>query len=219
MTEFIFHELDRAVDHTMKVLAQAQESKSASALRSLEVQLITLQKRISAFDHLAAEKRQTKTSFDLVDAVSLVLENHENQFKRHGIQIQFDRPRGGMKVKAVRGMVIQILENLVSNSVYWLKQQKKYGAKFRPHIKVDIDDETESLTISDNGPGVDPRRREVIFEPFITSKPAGQGRGLGLYIARELATYHDWKLYLDKEAGTERAGRLSQFVLDMGGAK
>ena len=43
------------------------------------------------------------------------------------------------------------------------------------------------LTIEDNGPGVTEDRREHIFQPFISNKPAGQGRGLGLYIARELA--------------------------------
>jgi signal transduction histidine kinase len=114
-------------------------------------------------------------------------------------------------------MTIQILENLISNSVYWLKQEKNYQSKFKPRITIDIDPDDEALTVTDNGPGVDPRRRETIFEPFVTSKPAGQGRGLGLYIARELAQYHDWKLYLDEEKGIERAGRLSRFVLDMDG--
>ncbi len=217
MTEFIFHELDRAVGHTVRTLAEAQESGAKASLRSLEAQLVTLQKRIATFDDLAAERRQTKSNFDLSDVVDLVLENHANQFERHGIKIDFDKPKGGFKIRAVRGMVIQILENLISNSVYWLKQEKNYHPKFKPRITIDVDPDDEALTVTDNGPGVDPRRRETIFEPFVTSKPAGQGRGLGLYIARELAQYHDWKLYLDEEKGIERAGRLSRFALDMGG--
>jgi signal transduction histidine kinase len=217
MTEFIFHELDRAVGHTVRTLAEAQESGTKASLKSLEAQLVTLQKRISTFDDLAAERRQTKSNFDLADVVDVVLENHANQFERHGIKVDFEKPKGGLKIRAVRGMVIQILENLISNSVYWLKQEKAYRSKFKPRITIDIDPEDDALTLSDNGPGVDPRRRETIFEPFVTSKPAGQGRGLGLYISRELAQYHDWKLYLDEEKGIERPGRLSRFVLDMGG--
>ena len=58
-------------------------------------------------------------------------------------------------------------------------------------------------------------RREQIFQPFITTKPTGQGRGLGLYIARELAEYHGWKLYMDDEIGRVREGRTNMFVLDM----
>jgi len=122
-----------------------------------------------------------------------------------------------VNIKAVRGMVRQILENLVANSIYWLKQQKSYEAGFRPQIWVGIDPTTHVLSFEDNGPGIDPRRREAIFQPFVTSKPPGQGRGLGLYISRELANYHGWEIYLDQQVGRKRPGRLNMFVLDMSG--
>lgn len=214
MTEFIFHELDRSVDHTLRVLSDARSSGQVVALTSLEEQLTTLQKRVSAFDELTGEKRQTKTTFNLADVIALSLENHRNQFKRHGIKIKFEPPPGGLQIKAVRGMVIQILENLIANAIYWLRQQKRYQSDFVPELSVDLDPGDEALTVEDNGPGIDPQRREVIFQPFITSKPPGQGRGLGLYISRELAQYHGWQLYLDQQVGRKRPGRLSLFVLD-----
>jgi signal transduction histidine kinase len=82
-----------------------------------------------------------------------------------------------MRVRAVRGMVIQIFQNLIANSVYWLKQQKKYEADFKPRINIDIDPDTQSIVVEDNGPGVDPRRGEAIFQPFVTSKPPRPGEG------------------------------------------
>ncbi|MFK4386991.1 sensor histidine kinase [Bradyrhizobium sp. USDA 223] len=214
MTEFIFHELDRAVGHTMELLANVDGLSQKAALEALEIQLHTLQKRVAAFDELAGEKRQTKSTFDLGDTVRLVLENHQNQFRRHSIKINFDF-EGKYKINAVKGMVIQILENLIANSVYWLKQQKNLEPKFKPEITIDIDPESKAMTVEDNGPGIDPRRRETIFEPFVTSKPPGQGRGLGLYISKELARYHDWQLYLDDRVGRVRLGRMNMFVLDM----
>jgi signal transduction histidine kinase len=217
MTEFIFHELDRSVDHTIRALADARASDKAAALATLEDQLHTLQKRISAFDELTGERRQTKSSFDLAEVVALVLQNHRNEFERHGIAVRFERPPDAVLVKAVRGMVIQIIENLIANATYWLKQQVRYQPGFSPELVIDLDSEEKTLTVEDNGPGIDPSRREVIFQPFITSKPVGQGRGLGLYISRELATYHGWKLYLEEQAGRRRPGRLSLFVLDFGG--
>ncbi len=36
------------------------------------------------------------------------------------------------------------------------------------------------ITVSDNGPGIDPALRDHVFEPFVSSKPAGQGLGLAL---------------------------------------
>lgn len=218
MTEFIFHELDRAVGHTMGLLADLDGNSQGAALAALESQLHTLQKRVAAFDDLAGEKRQTKSTFDLAEVVRLVLDNHANQFRRHSIAIEFDF-EGKHRIKAVRGMTIQILENLVANSVYWLRQQKRLEHDFRPTITIDIDPDSKSLTVEDNGPGVDPRRRDSIFEPFVTSKPPGQGRGLGLYISRELARYHGWQLYLDETAGRKRPNRLNMFVLDMDGEK
>ena len=113
-------------------------------------------------------------------------------------------------------MVIQILENLVVNALYWLKQQKRFETEFTPRLKVAIDTASRRLTVEDNGPGVIEDRREEIFQPFVTTKPTGQGRGLGLYISRDMAEYHGWKLYMDDAAARVREGRLNTFVLDMG---
>ena len=79
-----------------------------------------------------------------------------------------------------------------------------------------VDGDDRRLTIEDNGPGVLVDRSERIFQPFVTSKPVGQGRGLGLYIARDMAKYHGWRLHMDDESvGLVREGRLNRFVLDV----
>lgn len=213
MTEFIFHELDRSVGHTLRLLGETRRDDSGASLRSLETQLQTLQKRISAFDELTGEKRQSKATFDLADVVNDVLASHRDEFARHGIELETEIVV--WRVKANRGMVIQILESLLANSVYWLKQQAKYETGFKPRLWVRVDSSERVMTVEDNGPGVAPERRELIFQPFITSRPASQGRGLGLYISRELAHHHDWQLQLDADVGRQRRGRLSRFVLDM----
>ncbi len=218
MTEFIFHELDRAVRYTIQALATARGSEQQSAMRALEEQLLTLQKRVSAFDELTGERRQTKSRFGLSELIQTVLTSHENQFSRHNITVNVDVSRD-LTVNAVRGMLIQILENLIANSVYWLKQQAIYQPGFKPEMWISLDPELKTISVEDNGPGVDPVRRNTIFQPFVTSKPPGQGRGLGLYISRELATYHGWQIYLDSEEGRQRAGRLNMFVIDMGASK
>ncbi|MDE0510342.1 MAG: sensor histidine kinase [Gammaproteobacteria bacterium] len=214
MTEFIFHELERAVSYTMDVISRGGVQRNT--IESLREQLKTLHKRIAAFDELTSEKRQSKTSFNLADLVQDILQNHAREFGRHGIVVHFERTTDPCKIKAVRGMVIQILENLIVNAAYWLKKQKRYELKFEPSLTVSIDADYQRLTVEDNGPGVIEERREVIFQPFITTKPTGQGRGLGLYIAREMAEYHGWKLFMDDEIGRIRDGRINMFVLDLG---
>lgn len=214
LTEFIFHELDRAVRHTLRMLGTARSDQKQATMKSLEDQLVTLQKRVSAFDDMTGEKRQTKAIFQLSEVVSFVLAGHEKQFERHGITVHFDPV--ALQIRAVRGMVVQILENLIANAVYWLVMQADYQTGFKPEIWIAIDPDEKTLTVEDNGPGVSPDRAELIFQPFISSKPPNQGRGLGLYISRELADYHKWMLTMDPEPGRKRKGRLNMFLLEMG---
>ena len=214
MTEFIFHELERAVSYTMDVISRGTVRQTT--IESLRDQLKTLHKRIAAFDELTTEKRQRKSDFDLVELVRQMIENHNREFERHGITVQFEHATRPFKIRAVRGMVIQILENLFVNSAYWLKEQKRFELEFQPTLTIVIDSDESTLTVEDNGPGVAQDRRERIFQPFITSKPVGQGRGLGLYIARDMANYHGWALHTDEEVGRVREGRTNMFVLEMG---
>ena len=214
MTEFIFHELERAVNYTMQLISRGEVQQAT--IDSLLDQLKTLHKRIVAFDELTTSKRQTKSIFDLAALVDSILENHSKEFERHGIEVSFVQPPRSFSIKAVRGMVIQIIENLIVNAVYWLKQQKHFEPGFKPALRFSVDVEEKFLTTEDNGPGVIDDRRERIFEPFVTTKPTGQGRGLGLYIARDMAEYHGWKLHMDDEIGRIREGRSNMFVLDMG---
>lgn len=217
MTEFIFHELDRSLRHALSIIKDVRkQTPRSSTLMGLEEQLVTLHKRVSAFDELTGEKRQTKTKFELNDLVQSVIASHSREFERHQIEAAFT-PGTPYEIKAVKGMMIQILENLVANSCYWLKQQMKYEPGFEPKIYFEVDKRGKTLTVSDNGPGVDPERRERIFKPFVTTKPPGQGRGLGLYISREVAEYHNWALRMGEEVGEYRDGRLNSFILNFGG--
>ena len=214
MTEFIFHELERAVSYTMAIIDRRTTNQTTIDL--LLEQLKTLHKRIAAFDELTGEKRQRKSKFDLVELVRDILENHSREFDRHGIKVTFEHQSKSFVISAVRGMVIQILENLIANSAYWLKKQKIYELElYAPSLTVTIDGDLKILTFEDNGPGVIEDERERIFQPFITNKPTGQGRGLGLYISRELAENYGWKLCMDDEIGQIRAGRTNKFLLSM----
>jgi signal transduction histidine kinase len=208
LVEVLAHELNRATRHALSSLSDFRTRRldpSALALFStLESQLKTLQKRLRILDPLAAAGRQVKDTFDLVEWVKTILDSHTEQFRRHGIHVDLKvlpRPRqGGLQVKMVKGMLVQILENLLSNSAYWLIQQRRLEASFKPQIVIQIDTEAVTVSVTDNGPGVDPQRREEIFQPYVTTKPAGEGKGLGLFISREIAKYHKASLMMGKEA-------------------
>ncbi len=213
MTEFIFHELERAVSHTMRVISEV--GATPASVSTLKDQLQTLHKRVAAFDELTGEKRQTKTRFDLCEVVREVLGNHERELARHSIDLVLNVPEVEFTIRAVRGMAIQILENLVVNAAYWLKRQAEYEEGFEPQLVVTVDEEARCMIVQDNGPGVPVSRKERIFQPFVTTKPSGMGKGLGLFIARDMAEYHEWSLDTESPAGRVRANRINGFVLQM----
>ena len=213
MTEFVFHELGRAVAHTMGVISDADVTPKT--ISALEDQLQTLYKRVAAFDELTGEKRQTKSRFDLCELVRDVLANHEREFNRHSIELDLRLPDGECEIRAVRGMVIQILENLIVNAAYWLKRQAEYEQGFSPELTVILDWDKRRLVVEDNGPGVAESRKERIFQPFVTSKPSGMGKGLGLFIARDMAEYHHWTLQTEAKKGRVHPQKLNGFVLQL----
>lgn len=195
MVEFLAHELGRSTDNAMNVLRDIrQDQASAERLDILAEELKTINKRLSILDPMTTTRRQRKVDFDLTDLVQEIFESHEGQFKRHAIRHEIVSMDGGkapeLIVRAVKGMIIQVIENFISNSVYWLKIQKLDDAGFKPKITVRIDRGKQRFFFTDNGPGIFEEIAEEVFEPFVTYRRPQTGRGLGLYICREIAEYH-----------------------------
>jgi signal transduction histidine kinase len=226
MVEILGHELNRATSQTLEALYDVDSARIpeplARRLSVLQAQLKTLQKRVRILDPLSTSGRQVKERFDLVEWIREIVDSHEAQFARHGIHCLFEtRPKTGpasLPVRVVKGMIVQVIENLISNSVYWLKQERRASKRsFEPEIRVSIDTEAREIRVSDNGPGVDPDMAEEVFLPFVTTKPPREGKGLGLYVSREIARYHGGDLRLDTSP-TTRKSRLNTFIFSLGEA-
>ena len=87
------------------------------------------------------------------------------------------------------GVIMQVLINLFDNASYWLDT---LGKKDR-EIKVSMNGDKGEIFFSDNGPSIDKEDLPYIFEPFYSGK-GQEGRGLGLYIARQLLDRHDYSI-------------------------
>ena len=87
------------------------------------------------------------------------------------------------------GVIMQVLINLFDNAAYWLEAVDPS----RREIRVTVDGARNELIFSDSGPGIDPEDLPYIFEPFYSGK-GQEGRGLGLYIARQLLERHDYRI-------------------------
>jgi signal transduction histidine kinase len=221
MIEVIAHELTRATEYTQATLRsidrQRIDTETAAVFRALEQQIRIIQRRLQILEPLTISSRQRRAHRDLVEVVSYVLEAHNAQFERHGIRIEAPE-KGAKAVTAfiVEGHVVQILENLIANSVYWLDLYKDGHRSFAPLIRIRLADDPPKLLFSDNGPGIPATRAETVFEPFYSTKPKSASRrsGLGLYVARQNAELLGGTLELIEE-GSEHEGRFNTFELTL----
>jgi signal transduction histidine kinase len=94
------------------------------------------------------------------------------------------------RASLVAGELGQIVTNLVANA----RQALTDGGELT--IRSSADAGRITIEVADDGPGVAPEVRDRIFEPFVTTRPPGEGRGLGLSIAHEIAVRHGGELAL-----------------------
>lgn len=200
--EFIAHELARMTDNTLSMLSDKQAFNVEATRKALELQIKTLDKRIRVMDLLSIPGRQRRTSCNIVEIVKLLMDVHAAKLKRHGISFVLQGSSNiPLIAKVENGQILQIFDNLFTNSFYWLRNRLDRSAP--PQIIVAIDSANRTVTFSDNGPGVPNCIAEDIFTAFFTTKPSGDGRGLGLFISQKLAAYNDATLLLGTEGADE----------------
>lgn len=116
----------------------------------------------------------------LHEALDEVLELLRPQKKMRDIVLDVQVSRDLPPVVLGREPLVQVLLNLLDNAA------DATGGKGRVVVKARQQGETVRLEVEDDGPGIDPAILPALFEPFVSSKPVGQGTGLGLAVCRGL---------------------------------
>ncbi|MGL6267992.1 MAG: sensor histidine kinase, partial [Chitinophagaceae bacterium] len=138
------------------------------------------------------------------------------------METDFDTNIG--KVDLVPQDIGRVLLNLISNAFYAVNEKKQTTDKlYEPSVIIKtglvkgsenslIHQSTNSLIISikDNGNGIPEKIKEKIFQPFFTTKPTGQGTGLGLSLSYDIVKAHGGDLRVETKEGEG-----SEFVIQL----
>jgi len=217
MVEVVAHELVRASESALTALEGLRGREFPTEVKArldlLRTEMKSVSKRLRVLDQLSVSGRQRSEVFDLAEILKDLGEAHEGEFRRHNVKFEF-RSKGPVRVKVVKGMVVQILENLVSNSMYWMKLRASREKGYIPKITVHLEGHPPTIRFSDNGKGISNEHVEKVFRPFWSLKEKSKRRGLGLFIARENAIYMDGSLTLSEDSSRE-TGRLHEFVFEL----
>jgi signal transduction histidine kinase len=114
------------------------------------------------------------------------------------------------RIEVVPQDIGRVLLNLINNAFQAVSAEAlaKVGSDYKPTVTVSTSkkDEKVEIRVRDNGPGIPKNIKDKIFQPFFTTKPAGEGTGLGLSLSYDIVTKgHGGELKLEtgEEMGTK----------------
>jgi len=122
------------------------------------------------------------------------------------INTEFDNNIG--KINIVPQDIGRVLLNLINNAFYAVNErQKEEGVGYEPTVTISTLQQNGKVEIKvkDNGNGIPKNVVDKIFQPFFTTKPTGQGTGLGLSLAYDIIKAHggDIRVQTKEGEGTE----------------
>jgi two-component system NtrC family sensor kinase len=125
--------------------------------------------------------------------------------KTFNAELKLDLAPGLPLVEAVPGDLGRVLLNLVTNAFYAVQKRQQAGEPgYRPTVRVatQLAGSMVQVQVSDNGTGIPDEVRDKIFQPFFTTKPTGEGTGLGLSLSHDIVTQgHGGTLTVESQPG------------------
>lgn len=158
--------------------------------------------------------RERRTNVTMSAHVEQLVGYYASRWGKNGIRIDLKVIKD-FQVRANEGKLTQVFDNLILNSEYWLQQRISSKQMNEGVITIAID--SPFVVLEDNGIGVDESVEDLLFDPFITTKPSQNGRGLGLFVTRQLLDSMNATILLAPERN--RYGRRYQFVLNFGASQ
>lgn len=202
MLSGVAHELNNPLSNistSCQILLEELEEIEPAAARELltliDGQVLRAQRIVDALLDFARDRqfeRRTELLRPLVDEVLLLLRNELSCEPRIELRIP-----PALAIDVDRQRFQQVLLNLLKNAV------AAAGPQGRTVLGASADGEGGGATVSveDNGPGIGAAALPRIFDPFYSTKPVGEGTGLGLFVVHEIVTRHGGSVSVDSEPG------------------
>lgn len=158
-------------------------STTVTRLSSLIDRMTAITQQLRVF---ARSRDKEMQNIDLNTAIEGALNTMAPMLIEADIECIVDKPEDAIVVMAGRIRMEQVLVNLLRNAVDAILEMPEQEAK-RIDIRLKCNDQdTIELSVGDTGPGVKQEIVDSLFEPFASTKPSGQGMGLGLAISSNI---------------------------------
>lgn len=177
--------------------------------------VMALRKQTSFLSPALRFAREQRQDIDLEVFLDELRQFYHDRLYKNSITIEVRSKSGeSLRILMNRGKLLQIMDNFVLNSEYWLKEDIARKRVEMGLIVFEIN--PPFVRIWDTGRGIDPAVELTLFEPFVTGKGRGKGRGLGLFIVKQLLDADGCSVGIVPERNRHR--RLYKFQIDFRGA-
>ncbi len=222
--EALSHEVFNVADQLAKRTKSAQTTLRKKGITDRPIlafieyvhsAVMALRKQMSYLSPSLRYVREQRHDINIREFLADIAEFYAERLAKNNISIRVECADDALFViRMNKGKLTQVIDNFVLNSEYWLKEDITQKRQSSGIIFLDI--ARPFLRIYDNGSGIDPNVEDAIFEPFISAKAKGQGRGLGLFIVKQLLDSEGCSVGLLPDRNKRR--RMFKFQIDLRGA-
>lgn len=178
------------------LLKMEEDASKQHHLDMIRSQCDRMSKIISDILTFGKPEAPTITGARLEDVMSAAVELVQGQADEKGVAIAVEIPGGLPEIAADASKLEQAFRNLLANGV----DASETGGEIAVRVELTEKGNFVSVSIADNGKGMDKETLEKIFEPFFTTK-AGTGTGLGLAICHSIVAGHGGKIRVRSTPG------------------
>ena len=190
-----------------------QAIEIANDIRENEEKIIFHGKRADAIVKSMLQHSRSSTSKKELTDINVLAEEYlrlayhgmKAKDKSFNVDIKSELDNTIEKVNVIQQDIGRVILNLITNAFYVVSEKKKQqGDNYEPIVTVSTKKAGDKIeiSVSDNGNGIPQKVLDKIFQPFFTTKPAGQGTGLGLSLSYDIITKgHGGELQVETKEG------------------
>lgn len=200
-----------ALENAIKT-GKATEAITLPHIRAIRSSCSSIANAASLIDPMLPRARAVKESINIRSFIEEYIGHRQIGLDNQNIEFKL-KATANCIVRINRGRLLQVLDNLMHNSVYWLKRgSQTMQVERKKEISIIVS--RNGFSLADTGPGVDPAYEDSIFEMFVSAKPAKErGQGLGLFIITQLLAADGAEIYLADNRNAE--GRRYKFIVNL----
>lgn len=203
----VIHEIGNPLNYSNQALfllrkllrSENPNSRVTEAIDDIQDSINRMKEIVRELREFSHKTGETKGDHLVSDSVQIALRmlGKEIESSETKVTTELDNE---IRIKGLKNQITQVLINLIHNSIQAMECDDREKQN-HIELKTTSDESNALIIVRDNGPGIAPESRNRIFDPFYTTKAAGEGTGLGLSICYRIVESHGGKILVDSQPG------------------